>query len=223
MDWGHLSASPLRTVRSYRVDDARLRVCSPEEIKTILDAATGDLRFLARLTLESLPRLSEALNLQRDDIGPASITIVRSKSGKARRVPVTPELRADLLTRCHAKGFIFGVGNEGQPPQAAAISVAFPRLASSLGLNGISHHTFRHTGATVMVANGVSLRAVQVIGGWSSLRMVERYAHVDDTELQRAVRTTQTHGDAAIKAPTKTPTSEKTAQATPNGSNSAKS
>ena len=167
-------------------------VCAlPEEIKTILDAATGDLRLLARLTLESLPRLSEALNLRRDDIGPASITIVRSKRGKARRVPVTPELRADLLTRCHAKGFIFGVGNEGQPPQAAAISVAFARLASSLGLNGIAHHTFRHTGATVMVANGVSLRAVQVIGGWSSLRMVERYAHVDDTELQRAVRITR--------------------------------
>src|SRR5262249_1886243 len=93
------------------------------------------------------------------------------------------------------------------PPQAAAISVAFARLVSSLGLKCVSHHTFRHTGATVMVANGVSLRAVQVIGGWSSLRMVERYAHVDDAELQRAVRITQTHAEAA----TKTPTDDKTA------------
>jgi len=42
--------------------------------------------------------------------------------------------------------------------------------------------------------------------------MVERYAHVDDTELQRAVRITHTHADAAIKAPTKTPTGEKTAK-----------
>jgi hypothetical protein len=74
-----------------------------------------------------------------------------------------------------------------------------------------------------MVANGVSLRAVQVIGGWSSLRMVERYAHVDDTELQRAVRITHTHADAATKAPTKTPTGEKTAQANPSGSNSGNS
>jgi hypothetical protein len=38
-------------VRNYRVDDAHLRVCSPDEIKTILDAETGDLRLLARLTL----------------------------------------------------------------------------------------------------------------------------------------------------------------------------
>jgi site-specific recombinase XerD len=38
-----------------------------------------------------------------------------------------------------------------------------------------------------MVAHGVSLRAVQMIGGWTSLRMVERYSHLDDAELQRAV------------------------------------
>ncbi len=54
-----------------------------------------------------------------------------------------------------------------------------------------------------MVANGVSLRAVQTIGGWSSLRMVERYAHVDDAELARAVRVTHNHTEAAIRGHTK--------------------
>lgn len=39
-----------------------------------------------------------------------------------------------------------------------------------------------------MVAAGVSLRAVQEIGGWTSLRMLERYAHPSDEEMQRAVR-----------------------------------
>jgi hypothetical protein len=51
---------------------------------------------------------------------------------------------------------------------------------------------------------GVSLRAVQTIGGWSSLRMVERYAHVDDAELARAVRITHSHTDEATKAVTAT-------------------
>ena len=87
-------------------------------------------------------------------------------------------------------GYVFGVGKSGQPATAAAMSVAFSRLAASLNLRGISHHTLRHTGATVMVKGGVSLRAVQTIGGWSTLRMVERYAHFDDAELARAVRVT---------------------------------
>ena len=92
----------------------------------------------------------------------------------------------------------------GQPPHAAAVSVAFARLAKELGLQGISDHTLRHTGATVMLAKGVSLRAVQTSGGWSSLRMVERYAHVDDAELARAVRITHSHTDEATKAVTAT-------------------
>jgi integrase len=58
--------------------------------------------------------------------------------------------------RCRSRvsGFVFGTGKDGQPPQAAAISVAFARLATALNLPGVSHHTLRHTGATVMVANG---------------------------------------------------------------------
>ena len=39
-----------------------------------------------------------------------------------------------------------------------------------------------------MVAAGVSLRMVQEIGGWTSLRMLDRYAHPTRDEMQRAVR-----------------------------------
>ena len=211
VEWGHLGLSPLRTVKPYRVDDIRLRICSPDEIKTLMDGLSGDLRLLARLTLESLLRLSEALALRRDDIGPTYATVVRSKSGRSRRVPLTGELRADLLARCHAKGFVFGQDTDGAPPTQEATSVAFTRALRALGLTGVSHHTFRHSGATVMVANGVSLRAVQTIGGWSTLRMVERYAHVDEAELARAVRVTHNHTEAAVAGGTKTGTAEKTA------------
>src|SRR5262249_4546871 len=113
-------------------------------------------------------RLSETLNLRREDIGHSHATIVNSNSGQSRRVPLTPELRADLLARCHKGGYVFGLADDGRPLKAAAVSVAFCRLARALKLTGISHHTLRHTGATVMVANGVSLRAVQTIGGWTS-------------------------------------------------------
>jgi integrase len=202
VEWGRIGVSPLRTVKPYRVDNVRLRICRPEDIKTLLAGAPRDLALLARLTLESLPRLSEALALRREDLGPTYATILNSKSGRSRRVPLTPELRADLLARCHPKGFIFGLGKDGMPPRQAAVSVAFTRLIRALGLSDISHHTLRHTGATVMVAHGVSLRAVQTIGGWSSLRMVERYAHVTDEELQRAVRITHAHTEGATNEAT---------------------
>ena len=46
----------------------------------------------------------------------------------------------------------------------------------------------RHTGASAMVGAGISLRVVQDIGGWSTLRMLERYAHPSGAEMSRAVR-----------------------------------
>jgi hypothetical protein len=55
-----------------------------------------------------------------------------------------------------------------------------------------------------MNRNGISLRAIQMIGGWSTLRMVERYAHVDDAELARAVRVTHNHTEEASKMDHKT-------------------
>lgn len=202
VEWGRLGVSPMRTVKPYRVDDVRLRVASPEEIKSLLEGAPADLRLLARLTLESLLRLSEALALRREDIGPSFAVVVHSKSGQSRRVPLTSELRADLLARCHRLGFVFGHGKHGHPPTAGIISTAFRRLARRLKITGLSHHTLRHTGATTMVASGVSLRAVQTIGGWSTLRMVERYAHVDDAELARAVRLTHAHTEQALAGTT---------------------
>ena len=38
-----------------------------------------------------------------------------------------------------------------------------------------------------MLRDGASPRAVQLIGGWTWLRMVERSCHVTDDELHKAV------------------------------------
>jgi integrase len=106
---------------------------------------------------------------------------------KGRDRPLTPELRAALVAHAHRKGYIFGQGREGKPPPEA-ISVAFGRLMRSSGLNDVTHHVLRHTGASEMVAAGISPRVVQDIGGWSTLRMLERYVHPSGAEMTRAVR-----------------------------------
>jgi integrase len=177
VEWGHLAASPLGKVKSYKVDNVQMRILSTDEIKRLLAACSPDLRLIARTTLESLLRLSEVLNLRREDIAANFLTVVQSKNGKSRQVPVTTELRAELLAGAHASGFIFGAKKTGNPPTQAATSVKFGRLIKRLGLKDVSHHVLRHTGASAMVAAGISLRVVQEIGGWTSLRMLERYAH----------------------------------------------
>jgi integrase len=193
VEWKQMAVSPAQGVRKFDVDDVRVRVLSSEEMALVLAEAPAHIALLCRVTLECLPRLSEVLGLRREHIGPSASWIeLRRKGGRVERIPVAPELRDALLTGIHASGWVFGQGEDGEPPTQAAVSVEVGRLMKRLGLPGVSHHTMRHTGITLMLENGVNPRAIQKLAGWTSLRMLERYGHVRDAELQRAVRVVQT-------------------------------
>ncbi len=187
VEWGLIGRSPVAGVKPYRVDNVRVRVLSTREIATLLGGLPDDFALLARATLEGLFRISEILNLHVEDIKGDHIVLVHTKNNRVRKVPITPALRRALLARAHPSGYVFGRDPDGLPPRGEVASVQFCRLAHRLGFKDVSHHTMRHTGASMMLASGASLRAVQESGGWTSLRMLERYAHPSDAEKRRAV------------------------------------
>lgn len=202
--WKKLKASPLVDVKNFKVDDARVRVLTDAEIKTVLEGPT-DIALLCRVTLETLLRLSEVLALHIDHIGNGWME-VRRKGGRVDRIGVTTELRADLLSHAHTSGHVFGEGDKGLPPTQAAVSVRIARLFKSWKLAGVSHHTMRHSGITIMLENGVNPRVIQKLAGWTSLRMLERYGHVRDAEMLRAVTATHAHMTAALSVTPKSTT-----------------
>ena len=44
VDWGRLVVSPMKTVKPYRVDNVRMRILSPTEIKLVLESCPPALR-----------------------------------------------------------------------------------------------------------------------------------------------------------------------------------
>ena len=61
-------------------------------------------------------------------------------------------------------------------------------------LDGYTWHCNRHTFASRLVMAGVDLRAVQVLGGWRTLTMVQRYSHLSQAHLTEAVERLVTAG-----------------------------
>lgn len=181
--WYRGVSNPSKAVTKFRVDDTRTRVLSPEEIRIVLTQLPPDLALLCRVTLECLPRLSEVLGLRVEHFGAAWCEI-RRKGGRIARIPILPHLRSLLLERADRRtGWVFGP----QVPSQGAISASFSCWFRRLGLQGVSHHTMRHTGVTLMLDAGINPRVVQHLAGWTTLRMIERYGHPRDQEARRAI------------------------------------
>lgn len=194
VDWKRLQSSPCKTVKTFKVDDQRIRVLDDAELRLLLNAKGDDDALLTcRITLETLGRISEVSAINKSHIGPSWVEF-RRKGGKMMRAPITNELRKELLARVHSEsGNVFGMGEKGAVPSQQVASKRVERLLERLNIRDASHHTMRHTGVTLMLENGVNPRAIQQLAGWSSLRMLERYGHARDKELTRAVHENADH------------------------------
>jgi site-specific recombinase XerD len=84
-----------------------------------------------------------------------------------------------------ATGEAIFTNRDGSPYRS--IRTAFATACRRAGLTSVTPHVLRHTFASRLVMAGVNLRAVQELGGWSSLDLVQRYAHLSDAHKAEAV------------------------------------
>jgi integrase len=121
----------------------------------------------------------ERLDWARVNLREGTATLVATKNRKkSRTVVLTGRARAVLEALPHRAGFVFG--SLGDPRKA------LKRAAKDAGIERVWPHAFRHFWATRMSASGTSLRALMEGGGWTTPRMVTRYAHAHLSELKAA-------------------------------------
>ncbi|MFT5220953.1 MAG: integrase [Planctomycetota bacterium] len=71
------------------------------------------------------------------------------------------------------------VGN----PLAKANTKAWRHALVRAGIENFRWHDLRHTWASWHAQNGTPLHILQELGGWSDIRMVQRYAHLAPEHL----------------------------------------
>ncbi len=150
-------------------------------------------------------RISEALSLNREDIGQeviggtsgtAGTLRVTGKGNKQREVPVLPIVRAAIRTYLDLSPHTGGpddplfTGMRGARLGARAVQKAVARLRISLSLpTTTTPHALRHSFATHLLAGGGDLRTIQELLGHASLSTTQRYTEVDPTHLMQVYRT----------------------------------
>ena len=63
----------------------------------------------------------------------------------------------------------------------------FRSACQRAGLSKVTPHTLRHTFASRLLASGVDPIMATKLGGWSSIKMLDRYAHADPSRMAEAV------------------------------------
>jgi integrase len=129
--------------------------------------------FVCRLALETGLRWSELTRAKASDVERGFLVVHNTKSGKVRRVPLSPEFQAELRKR---------IGR--LVPFSDNASNSFNRTIREVpGLEMFHAHQLRHTMACVWLEQGGSLAALQHVLGHASIVTTQRYARLTDDSV----------------------------------------
>jgi integrase len=201
--WGFIThnAFEARVLRKLPIGEQRQMFLQPEEVGKILRACQMDIHpqlyHFARLLLLTGARKGEGLkaNWGHFDLSRKVWTVPLSKSGRARRIVLNQaaidlvrELRVEAEKRglpLHPTSPVFY--NPRTRDRYDSFYAAWHRARAEAGLPDVRFHDLRHTFASLLINEGVSLYEVQRLLGHHHITMTERYAHLLPDTLQERV------------------------------------
>lgn len=176
-----------------KVEPGRCRWLTVEEEKRLLMAAKPHLRTLITFAVDTGGRKSELLKLdwQNIDLDRGFITFMKTKNGEDRSVRLTDRalrVLTDLGSKKSGPVFTY----RGQAIKD--VKTAFGRARERAGIEDFRFHDLRHTFASRLVQQGVTLYEVMHLTGHKSFEMVQRYAHLAPDFQERAIKALNTYG-----------------------------
>ena len=138
-------------------------------------------------------RISEALNLNYDDIDNEDHILIKGKGGKERIVPMMEYIKkgiTDYIAECpkeiRAEDPLF-IGKRMNRLSPRIIQYALEKIRNSLSLpETATPHALRHSFATHLLDSGGDLRTIQELLGHSSLSTTQKYTKVETKKLYEA-------------------------------------
>ncbi|MCZ6689942.1 MAG: site-specific integrase [Planctomycetota bacterium] len=192
IDLEYADENPARRVpRRSESGRGRETYLAAKEARELIEESDDDFRPLFTTAIFTGMRRGELLALRWDavDFALHLITVVpaSAKTGKSRVVPMGPTLEA-ALTAIRTERKIVGVGTVFTNRRGVSLTKWMVQTALRKTLARckaipeekrpkVTFHCLRHTAASLMVQNGVSLHDVGKILGHSTPAMTARYAH----------------------------------------------
>ena len=180
-----------RLAKPFACSVSLSRYPSDEEEERLLKALPTDAgRQRLTVLLHTGFRRSELLGLRWKDVDfkAGVLTVPRSKNGDARHVPMTTTVRG-ILSRLPRQldptSLVFPNTEGNRDLRWAKIIIPAPLRDAKIA--DFRFHDLRHTFASRLAMEGVDLLTIKELGGWKSLQMVQRYAHLSPSHRHSAI------------------------------------
>lgn len=182
---GQLSRNPIAGIPLLKFDEVELTFLTRYQILRLLVSANKSrnesLPYVIRLCLMTGARWSEAEKIIFNQLHSNSVTYIKTKSGKIRRIPIDPDFF----------NFLYKRKKLGQKRVFANCLSAFRSAIARTNIDlpkGQMSHVLRHTFASHFIMNRGNILTLQKILGHSDIKQTMRYAHLAPEHLLDAVR-----------------------------------
>ena len=184
VDWEWIDKAP--KLKMLDEPKKRIRWITQDEARDLLAAISQDwLRDVSAFALATGGRMSEVLGLQWSQVNApertAWLEADETKSSRARSIPLSEDALAVIRRRIgqhHRLVFTRG-GNE----ITAVDRRMFYKACDVAGIENFRFHDLRHTWASWHVQAGTPLLVLKELGGWETIEMVQKYAHLGRSHL----------------------------------------
>lgn len=213
-----ISANPTENLETPKIDKTIPTSLSYEEIQKLFNQPDTETflgfrdRAIMELFYSSGLRVSELVDLNRDDLDAKEMLIkVRGKGKKERIVPITQNAANWIQSYLnHPERLVNTDGHSAQVDYnaiflnkhgtrltARSVDRKFDKYLTASGLAGkVTPHTIRHTIATHWLENGMDLKTIQVILGHRSLSTTTIYTQVSPKLKKEAYDKAHPHANA---------------------------
>ena len=186
-EWDWLSKAPV--MRMLSEPTRRVRWITREEAERLLATLPAHLRAMAKFSLETGLRKSNVTGLMWSQVDlMRRCAWIHPDQAKARKAIAVPLSAAAVIVLREQIGkhpervFTF----RGKPITQVNTK-AWRTALKAAGIANFRWHDLRHTWASWHVQAGTPLHVLQELGGWESVEMVRRYAHLSSDHLAEYV------------------------------------
>jgi integrase len=182
-EWEWLDSMP--KVRLLPEPKRRIRFLTEEEAERLLAELPEHLAAMVRFSLETGLRQSNVTGLLWSQVDLVrKVAWIHPDQAKARKAIAIPlsDMAVLVIRGQLGKHDTHVFSYRGKPVQHVN-NHAWDKALVRAGIENFRWHDLRHTWASWHVQRGTPLHVLQELGGWESVEMVRRYAHLSGEHL----------------------------------------